>query len=287
MSVYDESIEPKGQAQWMWVTPVRAMLWLERLSSNQRQYVEGNAEKWLVEMLTGRWKASMQDAICITEDGELDNGRHRLEALIKSELSGLWMFVATQTDPDAYDVYDSGRVRRLRDNIKGEYLTTLAAALARDFLIDNNICLAGTKSHVSSVAGREHLKDNPGLRESVSYIMGLNKTLSCSTPTTLATTHMHLVRKTGNREAVDAYFTYLTAWDGSVEGATSRRIRSRVKDLPNTIKFVHDQMNLLIHGWNLWIAGKLTISRIEISGIDKHCHPNHPLVTVRKCPKVL
>lgn len=286
-NAYDSTTQPVGTAQWVFVTREMAAAWLENLSDNQRSFVPGHSDRLMTQMEQGYWKLSMQDAVCLNDIGELDNGRHRLETLLRTELEGLWMFVASEADPDAYDVYDTGRTRRVRDNLKGDYLSTLAPAIVRDYLIANNISLASTKSAVSPVVAREHLAKFPTLQDSTNFVCR-NRAGLTSAMTTWISTHHHLVRETQDIDAVNAYFTHLAAWEGDNTGTVAVRVHNRVKALSATVRNVHETMNVIICGWNHWVKGVQDISRLEIphatqAAMRKTQVPfTHPLVPVKK-----
>ncbi len=88
-----------------------------------------------VQMKAGKWQL-MHQGIAFDTDGLLDDGQHRLNALIEADMT-LPFMVTFNVPADAFSVMDRHRVRKLSDDLvitgmagSRGYSTTLASAIA-------------------------------------------------------------------------------------------------------------------------------------------------------------
>lgn len=72
-------------------------------------------KEYAYKMQNGMWNGNVLDPIVVTKDGVLENGQHRLEAVIKSGMA-VQMYVATDAE-SAAGVYDLGVPRSIRDSL--------------------------------------------------------------------------------------------------------------------------------------------------------------------------
>lgn len=113
------------------VTPQKASEWLEKNSSN-RTISDGRVAAHARDMVAGDFLLS-NDAICFTEDGELLNGQHRLQACAVSG-QAFEVVILRGLPRDAQMIMDGQRVRSAADALKlGGHIHThnLAAAARR------------------------------------------------------------------------------------------------------------------------------------------------------------
>jgi len=98
------------------VTPVLATNMISRNTSANRKIRERVVEEYARAMSEGRWLLTSQ-GISFSKDGLLDNGQHRLEAIIMSGIT-VPMTVAFGQTEEAFAVLDSGSRRRASDALR-------------------------------------------------------------------------------------------------------------------------------------------------------------------------
>lgn len=111
------------------VTPEIAEEWLENNTIN-RPLSDQRVEAYANEMTAGRWPFA-GESVQFDVDGNLLNGQHRLNAIIKSGVT-LPMLVIRGLPRAAMDVMDSGRKRSAANTLTGhgeKYGVTLGAAI--------------------------------------------------------------------------------------------------------------------------------------------------------------
>lgn len=100
------------------VTPELAKYYLENNAAN-RNISAGAVAAYARDMLAGAWKETGQNNICISKNGELKDGQHRLLAVIKAGIP-VRMNFAFDVDDDV-SVYDRGRSRSVADELRMAY----------------------------------------------------------------------------------------------------------------------------------------------------------------------
>ena len=99
--------------EMMKITPAIAEQMLERCNTNNRPLNQAKVDSYTDQMLRGLWKKTAQ-TVSISTDSRLNNGQHRLHAIIKSGMP-LDMFVVFGEDRDAFLVTDVQRPRSAGD----------------------------------------------------------------------------------------------------------------------------------------------------------------------------
>lgn len=100
------------------VTPEKAKLYLQSNLTN-RPIREGKVLEYALTMEQGEWRTDVLDPICVTVNGNLINGQHRLHAVILANKTvPLWF--QFDSAEDLYKYLDTGITRRLCDLLKGE-----------------------------------------------------------------------------------------------------------------------------------------------------------------------
>lgn len=100
------------------VTPEIAKEYLSRIDLNSR-YHKATVDLYARDMKSGQWTLN-NDFICIADDGQLLNGRHRLNAIIQSKTTQKMAFAYGITK-DTFGNMDIGLKRTSRDNFKFQY----------------------------------------------------------------------------------------------------------------------------------------------------------------------
>lgn len=114
------------------VTPDKAREWLAKNAKNNRAINEHTVKKYARMMANGDWDARGHDPICFCEDGFLQNGQHRLVAVIHSETS-VWFPIARNLAKNSIEKLDQGKARSVTnvaqirgiDSFKQQYYTIL------------------------------------------------------------------------------------------------------------------------------------------------------------------
>ncbi|MFD0883123.1 hypothetical protein ACFQ08_00890 [Streptosporangium algeriense] len=104
MIIYIENIDP-GRAQE-----------LLRRNGRNRRLDKGTVDRYAEAMRRGEWQLSHQ-GIAVGENGELLDGQHRLEAIIKADIA-VEMPVARGMSRDAFSVLDTGKRRSPSDALR-------------------------------------------------------------------------------------------------------------------------------------------------------------------------
>lgn len=105
---------PKITSERVLVTPEIAEEWLKANKKNRPMY-QSTVDRYAQAMVRGEWTLS-NDAITFDWDGDLANGQHRLQAVVKTGLAQEFL-VLTGVDPEMIDIADSGRKRSLADHL--------------------------------------------------------------------------------------------------------------------------------------------------------------------------
>jgi hypothetical protein len=95
------------------ITPTIAREILERNVTN-RPIREAHVTHLAKQMKEGDWKCDTGELIQIGKSGSLLNGQHRLNALIRANVS-LFFHLATEVNDDVFDVLDTGSTRSASD----------------------------------------------------------------------------------------------------------------------------------------------------------------------------
>lgn len=92
------------------ISPALAQSWM---GGKNRTLRIGAVTKYKEDILNGNWKLTHQ-AIAIDWNGNVIDGQHRLAAIIKSGMSVV-MLVAFDSDPETFDILDTGVSRNASD----------------------------------------------------------------------------------------------------------------------------------------------------------------------------
>lgn len=116
--------------KYMLISPEDAKSLLKFNSSN-RPIRHLRIMRYARAMKMGRWIAS-NDGICFSTDGVLLNGQHRLEAIIRANVS-VPLLIISGLDKKAFDIIDRGAIRSPGDLASADGFTNanLAVAAAR------------------------------------------------------------------------------------------------------------------------------------------------------------
>ena len=102
------------KAEMMTVTPEMASEWLRKTNKTNRPLSRDTVNQYSFDMKNGFWKSGY-DPIVINEDGVLENGQHRLSAVVDTGIS--MTFFVVMHGKSAMETYDRGRPRTIRDSV--------------------------------------------------------------------------------------------------------------------------------------------------------------------------
>jgi hypothetical protein len=115
MGSLTQLIESRKQPQIknVFVTPQLAKIYLEKNDTN-RPLRESVIRKYALDIINGLWKSNTFELIMFNEKGELKNGQHRLNAIIRSGI-GLNLQIIEGVNDDIFTVIDTGNTRTAGD----------------------------------------------------------------------------------------------------------------------------------------------------------------------------
>lgn len=149
------------------ITPKIAQDYLSKNTQNRR--IRDNFVNDLIKKINNnQWQPFTLDAIGFYEDGTLANGQHRLTAISKSNVRGVWAKVERNIPKSAAIAIDTGRNRSAADNIK--ILT------GKDFYtskISNMIALSAAGSNNRSLTPEQHYLIAQKFEDEITYIKNL------------------------------------------------------------------------------------------------------------------
>ena len=155
------------QMKMVRVTPALAERYLGRNDSN-RNMSKNHANSLARAMGQGEWRDT-GDPIQLSRDGRLQNGQHRLQAVVISGKTQTFL-VIEGVEPESQLVMDVGRKRSFTDHLRisgYQYPGTLAAALRLVWAYEHGQASRTnvTSSHLELL---DLLEKNPGIKDSAS-----------------------------------------------------------------------------------------------------------------------
>lgn len=250
------SSPPAFLPKWEFVTPDRARELLGQNTHNRR-LSKPKIREFARDMEAGRWNENTPDVVCVSSEGWLENGQHRLTAIIETGVS-IWMLVAHDVPATAQNVIDSGKIRSFSDNLylRGESNVSTVASACRwcwlyekGFVPGAGASYAPTKSELA-----EWLEANPGIRESTRYSRSLRTKFRLPES---ASAGIHYEISKIDPEEADGFFNALAAdghQPGSVILALQKWFIGRMAQT-GKVDIVYISA-ITIKAFNYWIAGK-------------------------------
>lgn len=154
------------------IDPDRALEYLASNLSNRRlnkQHVISLA----AAMERGEWHLNGQ-SISFDSEGKLQDGQHRLTAVVKSGIT-VQMLVVRNVDPSARPTIDVGRKRKVSDELtmRGERNTTTMSALLTMIRRIDGMPGSGANVVLTSVMALEMVDKDPDFREAAAIAEAL------------------------------------------------------------------------------------------------------------------
>ncbi len=146
-------------AEWLLVSPTKAEQWLKRFNTGNRLINRRIVDAYASDMRAGKWRAN-GETIIFSSTGRLLDGQHRLMALIKADIS--IMFLITRgVEDDAFVTIDRGVGRSIGTvlHLKGQKNAYRVAAVARWVLVlDEDL---GSKSPTTEAMIERAIEEHP------------------------------------------------------------------------------------------------------------------------------
>jgi len=130
-----EELSAEPRMELVSVTPHIAELWLRRNTHNRKPSLSTVA-RYAADMQHGRWRQATGETIIFDSLGRLQQGQHRLMAVVKSGIT-IRFWVMFNADPNDFTVIDSGWKRTTANvlSVQGVANASALAAICRSALM--------------------------------------------------------------------------------------------------------------------------------------------------------
>lgn len=241
------------------IGPDLAKCILETCNTGNRGWRPARVAFYATAMQEGRWKLTSQ-GISITRDGTLNNGQHRLLAIIRAGVA-VPMNITFGEDREVFDILDTGANRNASDtlNIAGFKNTANLAASARVVMM-----IAGGNPAANATYGNDVIKDwvrrHPDLQDYTTQGVAIGKKLKTSQAGVTAALYLIGTGSRHSRHLPD--FVSLLA-DGA--GLTKRGPILTLRESLMRGDFVAKThagvagpivCAAIINAWNLWLSNR-------------------------------
>ena len=118
--------------EWRIITPELAEIYLRETNQGNRRLSQSVVNRYAQDMMNGLWRHPTGDPIIWDSEGRLQQGQHRLAAVMQSGVSIEFLVIAG-ADPGDFQVLDQGKKRSAGDvlGMAGFSNTNNMAAVAR------------------------------------------------------------------------------------------------------------------------------------------------------------
>lgn len=235
------------------VTPGLASVLLNQNASNRP--LNGDAvAQYARDMINGRWSYNME-AIIISKTGELNNGQHRLHAVIAANLPQKFL-MAFGAERETRTTVDQGKGRTA-----GHYLSMTGVKNA-------NVCAALTAMVMSYEEGGRAIKNiskhthieitsrvqsDPLIHEAAQFAVSVNKYARDLISVSRIGAAYYIFADICPTDA-RKYLTQVCVGENIKRGDPAFAARHGLTGLEN--RSVNNQMEILFHGWNAMRQGR-------------------------------
>lgn len=235
------------------ITPGLAQVLLEKNESN-RPLNPDAVSQYARDMIQGRWAYNME-AIIISRGGDLNNGQHRLHAVIAANMPQKFL-MAFGAERETRTTVDQGKGRTA-----GHYLAMIGVRNA-------NVCAALTslvKSYegggrtIKNIAQHTHAEitervlNDPLVAEAAKFAMSVNNYARGLISVSRIGAAYYIFADICPQDA-KAYLTQVCIGENIKRGDPAFAVRKALTDLEN--RSVNNQMEILMHGWNAMRQGR-------------------------------
>lgn len=247
------------------ITPNKARLWLQKNTKN-RKLRQHHVDKLAADMAKGRWVLNGQ-TISFSVDGTLNDGQHRLHAIIKSGATIQSCVAFGVDDPAAFKTIDVNILKRGVDQILGMmgiensiHISAIARRLLYWDNAANKSAFALTKQDHKIVSGdaiieyaQEHLD---AIRDILKTMQGSMPLKKCGAGSALLTALL-ICSRTDDVAAL-IFTDELKTGAGLQEDSPVYKLRERLIDPPpkRGARWETEVMALTIKSFNKFINGQ-------------------------------
>lgn len=246
------------------ITPSLAAEYLAHNKVN-RPLNKRTVDFYAAQMCKGQWKVN-GEAICFTKEGNMVNGQHRLNAIIKYG-HPVDILVVRNCDEDVLPTYDSGRKRKSSDvfYLNGvKNYTNISAAVNKYMRMHVDLSFAVTTSlttykQISNADLITEYRTSPALYdEAVSFATKCYDKLRILTISEGAGLYVYLIKDIGHdTETVKTFFRMLffneDVTNKTVSLLREKLINDRISRKRMTAKY---KSMLTVKAWNAYIQGR-------------------------------
>lgn len=206
--------------------------------------------QFATDMRAGRW-AFNGEPVIVAKSGDLNDGQHRLGAIIEANVPIPMLFVFG-VDRDTRTTVDQGSARTASDylGMEGVQYAAQAASIAR-------LVIAYERSFGQDVAGTKYItnaevvarvNNDPDIGVSAHFAQSHNKStrMFCA-PSAIGAAH-YLLRREHPSEA-DAFMEQVCVGEGLRKTDPAFAVRER---LWTTTKYAGQKMEVIFRGWNAY-----------------------------------
>lgn len=246
------------------LTPILAAALLERNPAN-RKLSERLVETYTYEIAGGRWVFN-GEPIIIADDGLLNDGQHRCEAVVRAARS-IEVIMVVGVSRTSRTTLDQGRARTAGDYLgmdghsNSTHLAT-AANYAWQYSVRGQLASGsahrGTKSEIMAFVA-----DHPVLSRSVTLAQN-TKSRMIGGNAFVAFCHFAICAAARRREDADQFFYSLLEGDGLKTGNPILYTRNRLIGMSGS-RDVNGKAELVFRGWNAHSRGT-KLQRIQLTG---------------------
>lgn len=248
---------PTGTPEVVLVTPELAAEMLTHNVGNYRKLTPRIVKQYASDMAAGKWDFNGQ-TITFDDQGNLNNGQHRLTAVVESGVP-IWFVIVRGVKPESRVTVDTQYKRTIGQilNAEGEFnATVLGAALGAlyRFKLGDEFKSQKTGSGASVRDLLEMLQNYPEVRSSVKIGKALGAQLRCPVGIMAA---LHFVLWEQCPDDADAFYASLTSGANLSEDSPIYLLRKAFERDQKEIRKLtaRHRLALTIKAWNLWISG--------------------------------
>lgn len=248
------------------ISPVTSR-WLLAGNEGNRTFSETSAMKYSKDMSAGRWPEN-GDGFSIAKTGELNNGQHRLVAIIHSGVT-IMTNVTVGLSRASRSTNDIGLGRTLANVLTMEGVDNASAAAASTRLIigweESNSTAIRPARETTNLQVQERIETDPAIMESVRYSVSTKRARGILSPSQVGFIHYVLSKK--SPDALRFMNALMTGADGErgLDVTDVRYIARERLNKDSRILKAQERIEIVFRAWNLWRKGE-TVTKFMITG---------------------
>lgn len=254
--IFERSASGRYESFCVTITPDVACALLD-LNRNNRPLTPARLARYAEDMAAGRWNPRNAQTISLNVAGDLDNGQHRLNAIVKAGVAVPTLLVVGNTK-DAFESIDKGKNRTEGDTLavaQVAYSVQVAAALRLCWRYERG-CLDSVRTPTPSETVTL-LERHRGLVDSARWLMAHRRDARTIAPPSLLVFAHYTLGRDRPAEA-SRFFDGLFTGVGLEETSPVLQLRNRLlamkigKARVNSIEI----LAILIKAWNMFVANR-------------------------------